>query len=155
MLILALSACEPEAPPAYDADDLAAEIASYTDWGQVADWEGVRPSCDGAHGDYVQIWLNDVALADVEDEHDTFSEGAVLVKEGYQDAGVTKKGLDAMRKVADYDPAAGDWFWGHYGEEGEPIATGHVSGCVGCHESGGDYVRFLGSEVVTSLGECP
>jgi hypothetical protein len=155
MLLLAVLACATETAAPYDADALAAELEGYEAWSQASDWAGVRPSCDGAHGAYVQIWLNDVALRDVEEGHDTFSDGAVLVKEGYQDAGVTPKGLDAMRKAEGFAPDGGDWFWGHYGEEGDPVATGYVTGCLGCHESGRDFVRFLSSDVVTTHADCP
>ncbi|MFZ5480206.1 MAG: cytochrome P460 family protein [Myxococcota bacterium] len=155
MLALALLACEEEESVSFAAEDLDAELEDYEAWAQPPDWTGVRPSCDADHGEYVQLWLNAVALDDVEADRETFSEGAIFVIEGYQDEGLTVKGLDAIRKVPGYDPDNGDWFWGHYDEDHAPVATGRVTGCVGCHESGRDHVRFLGSAVVDSRIDCP
>jgi hypothetical protein len=143
MWLVALLACEDEEipPPLFDAERLDAELADYTLWEQVAPWEGVLSSCEAAHGAYVQVWLNDIARQDLTEGATTFSEGAIWVKEGYQDVGITSKGVDAMRKVEGWDPDAGDWFWGHYDDEGEPVIAGHVTGCVPCHAEGEDFVR--------------
>ena len=157
MGLLALLACgdEKTAAPLYDLAQLDAEMQDYEQWEQVAPWVGVRPSCDGAHGAYVQVWVNAVARADLEAGATTFSEGAIWVKEGYQDAGITPKGIDAMRKVEGWDSAAGDWFWGHYSDEGEPVASGHVSGCVPCHSDGVDFVLTVEAFVAETPSDCP
>ena len=133
-----------------DADAaLAAELWSdmdgYASWWQDAEWTGIQPSDDGTHGDYVQIWFN-TAVADTlgAAAGGDMPDGAILVKEGYDDeAGATVAGLTAMRKIAGYAPDGGDWFWAKFDPAtGEVLKAGEDDSCSGCHLAGQDYVRF-------------
>lgn len=143
MLLFLLGCDTPPALPAFDGEALKAEFEGYEEWEQLPDWVGIVPSCDGTHGDFVQIWLNRIALADVDAGASTFSEGALWIKEGYQQADGVSKGLAVMRKVPGFNEDGGDWFWGRYDEDGAEIESGLISGCVGCHASGTDHVRVL------------
>jgi len=91
----------------------------------------------------VQIWLNTGALDTVEAAAgDTMPTGAILVKEGYDDAaGSSLRAVTAMKKINNYNGSAGDWFWAQFDGDGNVSAAGKVSSCISCHESGQDYVR--------------
>jgi hypothetical protein len=131
------------------------EIQGYESWNQAPDWTGIQPSCDGTHGPYVQIWYNDEAASLVDGSATTASEGAIFVKEAYDEDATTLKSIAAAQKTAGFDPDHGDWYSGMFSPEGEASQKGSVAGCYGCHEAGTDYTLFLSSPVVTSLEDCP
>ncbi len=126
------------------AASLWTEIADHASWEQVSGWEGIQPSTDGTHGDYVQIWVNpDAAATLAAAAGGEMPDGAVIVKEGYADgAGASVNAVTAMKKIAGYAPDAGDWFWAAYDTEGNVMTAGQSSSCVDCHALGQDYVRF-------------
>ncbi|MCB9780912.1 MAG: cytochrome P460 family protein [Alphaproteobacteria bacterium] len=126
------------------AQALWTEIDGYEGWSQTADWIGIQPSVDGTHGDYVQIWANTTAYGTITGGGGgDMPDGAVLVKEGYDDeTGSTLTGITVMKKVDGFDADNGDWFWAKYQADGTIELYGSVSGCSGCHSSGQDYVQF-------------
>lgn len=128
------------------AEALWTAIDGYQDWSQTVDWEGVQPSEDGTHGAYVQIWLDDLANGTVEAAAGSdMPGGAILVKEGYDDAeGATLKAITVMQKIDGYDADNGDWFYGRYDADGGILIAGQdaIDSCAGCHASGQDSVRY-------------
>ena len=131
------------------AEDAAAvdvwdEIQGYEEWEQHADWTGIVASEDGTHGDYVSIWMNDIAASAINaGDGGEMPEGAILVKEGYLDAeGTEFKGLTVMKKEAGWGDSG--WFWAKYDPENPDPAqlAGEVSACSGCHAGGQDSVLF-------------
>ena len=149
LLSLLLSAC------GTDADALWDDIQGYASWTQSADWTGVKPSCDGTHGPYVQVWYDDGAASLVDGSATEASDGGTLVKEAYDDDGTTVKSITVMQKQAGFDADHGDWYWAMYSRSGEVSQSGSASGCYGCHEAGADYVLFVSSPAVASLDDCP
>lgn len=141
MLILLSLACSTGAAPGGDTGDtlaeLDAELEGYESWGQLADWEGVVPSDDGTHGSHVEIWLNDAAMDTIDAAAgDDMPDGAILAKQGYNDADGTDLGnLTVMYKTG------GEWFWASWAADGSLNMAGDLSGCTGCHSSGQDMVR--------------
>ena len=123
--------------------DLQELIDGYESWQQSEVWTGVQASPDGTHGDYVQIWQNDLALGS-EDEAEA-AEGSILVKRGYDDeAGEQAKAwVTVMWKVSGYDKEHGDWFWFQLQDDGSVAAQGAASGCYSCHTPGSDYRLYL------------
>ena len=125
------------------AEALWSSMSGYSSWNQLKDWTGVVLSADGTHGDYVQIWANDAAY-DAILKGDAMPDGAILVKEGYDDDGGTSlKGLTAMQKIDGYDADNGDWFWAQFdADSGAASSAGALSGCYGCHSAYSEYVAF-------------
>lgn len=143
-------------PVVFTGDDLLDAIEGYEDWAQPTGWEGAQPSCDGTHGNYVEIWTNTLTTDALAAHADPLPDGATLVKQGYEDDRNTPKNLTVMRKLSGFDPDHGDWFWGQYDAEGNELASGAVTGCADCHAaSAGDYVLFPQSVVVGDLAMCP
>ena len=68
------------------AEDLWLEVNKYDNWQQHNEWLGIKPSIDGTHGDYVQIWFNDIAFSDIEHSAEYLSGNAIIIKEGYSDS---------------------------------------------------------------------
>lgn len=126
------------------AAELWGEIEGYESWDQVDPWTGYQPSADGTHGEYVQIWLNDEAVASYED--DSAATGSVLVKKGYADPeGADPYGnLTVMLKPEDTTsvPATG-WLWVSFASDGTFSKAEDDAGCAGCHASGSDYRRMV------------
>ena len=127
------------------ASMLWAEISGYSSWVQHEQWEGVVSSDDGTHGAYVQIWFNEPVEQTVAGQGtDTMPDGAILVKEGYDDAaGTPVNGVTAMKKIPGFAPENGDWFWASYEPDGTVKSSGSVAFCIGCHAVGQDSVRFV------------
>jgi len=124
------------------AEDLWGEIADYESWNQLEGWEGIVPS-ESTHGASVQIWLNDLA-AEALANGETVPDGGILVKEGFNDAeGTDPKAITVMKKIADYNADAGDWFWGAYDVDGTVSVSGKADFCISCHASGDDYLVFV------------
>ncbi len=156
--LLLLVACPTTDKTAIDfnSDDLLVEIEGYETWAQPTGWSGPAPSCDGTHGPLVDIWTNAVAADALAAGTNPLPDGATLIKQGYDEDGVTPRNLTVMRKLTGFDPDNGDWFWGQYDADGAELASGAVSGCTGCHgASVGDYVLFPESPVVADVAECP
>lgn len=154
LLLAACSGGEDTEPTSSDTDtldtsdadvqlalELEALIDGYTGWQQLEAWTGIVYSEDGTHGDYVQIWYNDVAFDTVETGGGGgMADGAILVKQGYSDEdGTQKNNLTVMWKNSEYAGSTG-WFWANWSSEGVLNAYGEPNGCVSCHASGQDYV---------------
>ena len=116
-------------------DEVWAVIDGYEGWTQTPSWVGVQPGT-GPHGDHVQIWWNDDAVAAYEAATPTLPVGAALVKESYDNAdGATVSTITAMWKE---DETA--WTWAKLDGDGALDEAGALSACSGCHESGTDSV---------------
>ncbi|MBM4369957.1 MAG: cytochrome P460 family protein [Deltaproteobacteria bacterium] len=151
ILLTALGCASDEA----DAEALWEEIQGYDGWAQLEAWAGVKASCDGTHGPYVQIWHDDGAATLVEGDVAIAPDGATLVKEAYESDASTLKSVAVMQKRDGYDADNGDWFWAMYGADGSVSQAGSLSGCYGCHASGTDHVLYTSSTPVDDPGECP
>lgn len=150
-LLAALGCASDEA----EAEALWTEIQGYEGWAQLEAWAGVKASCDGTHGPYVQIWHDDGAATLVEDGEPVAPDGATVVKEAYDDDAGTIRSVSVMQKREGYDPGNGDWFWAMYGADGSVSQAGSLSGCYGCHEGGADYVLYTSSTPVDAPEDCP
>ena len=84
------------------------------------------------HGALLTSYVNDVALAGINDKVGTLANGSIIVKENY----MPNKMLGAvtvMYRVGGYDPNGGDWFWAKYKADGAIAKEGKVDGCINCH----------------------
>jgi hypothetical protein len=121
------------------ADEIWAEIADWTSWELPAGWTDT-PVESATHNGYVVTYFNDT-LAGWDTTGDA-PEGSISVKEGYASADSTElNNVMVMKKIPDYAPDAGDWFWATYAPDGEVKSSGSPSACTGCHAaSPTDYV---------------
>lgn len=114
----------------------------YRAWQRAPGYEGREPS-RAAHGEAVEIFVNDVVAADLASTTPIrqWSEGAVIVKDGYD-------GGDLVL-VAVMEKSGGEWFWAEYDEDGDTLFSGAPDLCTGCHRIGDDFVRafFFPTEV--------
>lgn len=121
-----------------------AEIEGYTAWPQASGFEGILPSTS-VHGEFVQIWLNDAALAAVA-AGSALPDGAIIVKEDYPDeSGASVNAISVLKKIDGYNTERSDLFWAQYDTDGEIRVSGDPEGCYQCHEStdtDGDGVTF-------------
>lgn len=108
----------------------------YRSWERAPGYPGRTPS-SAAHGDAVEIFINDV-LADAlaGGKLGAWPEGSRIVKDGYEDG--EPHLVAAMEKRAD------GWFWAEYDPDGEVNYSGAPKVCTNCHGSGADYVRAFG-----------
>ena len=110
------------------------QAADYRSWTRAPGHEERLPS-RAAHGDSVDVFINDVIVAALADE--TTSEwpvGSIIVKDGYD--GDDLKFVAGMEKLP-----SGEWFWVEYNGEGDTLFSGAPTICTGCHEIGDDGVR--------------
>lgn len=152
---LLLGACGPKGID-YTGYDLEAEIRDHEFWPQQASWAGIRASCDGDHGAYVQIWLNynadDALLAG----EDPLPPGSIIVEEIYDIDGTTLLSMVAQRKLDGYDPSHGDWFWGEFQADYEEIQSGNLAACSDCHATARtDYLPYLDAPIAMTPEDCP
>ena len=135
-----------ESPDVILAREYLEEFSDFETWAQDPLWEGVHPS-QSAHGAAVQIWLNDLAIASLENG-EPYPDGAAIIKEGYVDEeGSQRKALTLMVKQEGFAPESGDWFWASYSDTDEVQTAGSPEFCVSCHAaSSSDYVLFVEEE---------
>lgn len=132
---LALSACRQNDDPAA-ADELYARVAAddYRGWERAPGYDARTPS-DAPHSDQVEIFVNDVMAAALEEEGlDAWPTGSIVAKDGYADDG-TLELTALMEKRED------GWFYAEYGADGTAKYSGQPAICVDCHASGSDAVR--------------
>jgi len=106
----------------------------YHDWARAPGYE-TRRSSRAAHGDSVDIYVNDV-LAQVlaSGQHEThWPTGSIIVKDGFD--GSEQQLTAVMEKRPDA------WYWAEFDDAGDPNYSGHPSLCIDCHRSGSDFVR--------------
>lgn len=111
--------------------------AEYRTWDRAPGYPDRRPS-GSAHGDAVEIFINDVlaeALAAGEPLTE-WPEGSLIVKDGFEDGEPLL--VAAMEKRED------GWFFAEYDVDGEASYSGSPKVCTDCHGSGADYVRAFG-----------
>jgi hypothetical protein len=89
------------------------------------------------------VWVNEAAAASYDEillgggdagVH-AMPDGAVVVKELYADRACTA--VDrwvAMKKIAGFDPAHGDWFWQDVSAAAKVNTEGVLPSCSDCHE---------------------
>jgi hypothetical protein len=99
-------------------------------------YEGTQP-----HGAYLTTYVNDIALAAIQEGKKEFPQGSIIVKENYT-GGKELAAITVMYKVEGYNPSGGDWYWLKYKADGSVDASGKVGGCIDCHraQSGQDWV---------------
>lgn len=94
-----------------------------------------RTASSAPHGDSVDVFVNAlIATTLTSGQHPTaWPVGSIIVKDGF--AGGVQTLVAAIEKRSD------GWFWAEYHPDGSVLASGHPSGCIGCHSSGSDFVR--------------
>ncbi|TVQ95752.1 MAG: hypothetical protein EA398_17155 [Deltaproteobacteria bacterium] len=130
---------EPSSPEA----DLIRDQLRAADYAQTfaraPGWESPRqPEAGGAHGPFIDIYINSVvadALAG-EDALDRWPDGALIVKDGWDDAeGEVHLYFAFMERRPE------GWFWGEYRGDGSLVAAGvDEPRCANCHSAGQDSV---------------
>ena len=111
---------------------------------EYADWTRLNPQknfIQSAHPTAKDVYVNAVGRDAALERAFPFPEGSELVKESVDVDTLTITVLTAMRKVAGFDPANGDWQYGMFermddgsfgGMWAEAGAEMHLM-CVGCH----------------------
>ena len=111
-------------------DAMDAEAAGYNAWSQTTNWNGVVSTPGGVHGESVQIWWSpDAYNTVVAQAGGDMPEGALIVKEGYDNAGGSS--LKAVTYMWKKD---GDWFWVGKSAAGNVASAGYgIAECADCH----------------------
>ncbi len=103
----------------------------------------LMPSAGGPHGDWVDIYVNDViteAIASGESLSE-WPEGSLIVKDGWNDEEGTDLKYIALMEKRD----GGEWFWAEYHPDGRVFVSGlDRKACSDCHSSGEDQVLAFG-----------
>lgn len=134
------SSSEPASPftivePSSETQEVFDEIDGYGSWGQFAATTS-RPQSEGHMNMYVESYYNDVAGAAMEAGTLPLPDGAILVKEAYEDtSAASPMALTIMSK------REGSWYWAQvtpdgqlFAMDGMPLEGREVSMCIGCHQ---------------------
>ncbi|MCA9635665.1 MAG: cytochrome P460 family protein, partial [Myxococcales bacterium] len=122
----------------------AVQAAEYRTWARPPGaYEMPLTPARSPHGDFVDIYINDVVAQALAAETGTLTawpEGSIIVKDGWGDA----EGTD-LRFLAIMEKRANGWYWEEFvGDLAEPEFSGVPDVCVDCHVSGEDFVRAFG-----------
>jgi hypothetical protein len=111
---------------------------------EYADWVRLNPQKNfiaSAHPTAKDIYANEAAAQAVRSATFPFPAGSELVKESLDTTTLTVNVITAMRKIAGFDPANGDWQYGMFerGADGTfggmwiEVGTDMHAMCVTCH----------------------
>jgi hypothetical protein len=109
-----------------------------------AEWTRLNPQKNfitSAHPTAKDVYVNDAGSAAALERSFPFPEGSELVKESTDVDTLMVSVITAMRKVAGFDPANGDWQYGmfermddgSFGGMWADVGTEMHQMCVGCH----------------------
>lgn len=116
------------------AEELWGELQGYESWGRFDNQSATPVLSDDHSGNYVVSYYDEALLGWALSGE--APDGGISVKEVYSAPDDTSPvALTVMKKVAGYDPEAGDWFWAWYAMDGTVQAAGAVSSCSGCHSA--------------------
>jgi len=130
-------------PEASSVWEYITQADPYLNWAFYPPKDGLYPSmrrgltpAKNPHGAYLKLYGNETAIQTAKEAHDKpMPHGAILVIEDYDKDKVTLKSVMSIYKVAGYNPAEGDWFWGRYGPDGRVMDSGKVESCIECHRT--------------------
>lgn len=116
------------------------EQADYRDSWELWPGLGERYPASEPHGKLLTTYLNPVALEAVMANEVPLPNGAIIMKENYNEDGSFFEDT-VMYKVEGYNPEHNDWFWLQVGADGSML-EGKVEGCQACHGTlrANDYV---------------
>lgn len=131
---LLLASCgEDQDPEAARAFWERIQAEDYRSWPRAPNHEERVPS-RSAHGDAVDVFINQIVVDALADETTSFwPTGSIIVKDGYED--------DELIFVAGMEKLETDWFWVEFNGEGDTLFSGAPTICTGCHRIGDDWVR--------------
>ncbi len=98
-------------------------------------------SANSPHGKLFSTYLNDTAVIDLNAGNSQFSDGAVIVKDNY-DENKQLASVTVMYKIKGYSAETGDWFWAKFTPDWQPETMGKITACIECHaqNSANDYI---------------
>jgi hypothetical protein len=137
---LGLAGCGSE--PTDEAEQILADLQAqgYRSFARAPGWETPRLPSTGHHGNFVDIYINDVmeAAVDAGWPAGPAPEGAVIVKDGWSDPeGEILHQIAVMKK----GEGGEEWFYAEYTGNGKSLEAGEdYEECLGCHAAGHDYV---------------
>jgi hypothetical protein len=141
LLVFALVGCADEEPTSPEADAIRdrLEAQDYRQtYARAPGWEMPRaPAAGGPHGDFVDIYVNEVVQAalDAGEALDRWPDGSVIVKDGWEEDAQTLLFLAFMERRPE------GWFWGEYRGDGSLVAGGiDDPKCGPCHSAAPDSV---------------
>lgn len=127
------------------SDSSSAGVTAFLKGAGFLDWKTKQAApidSVSAHASKTQTYFDDAAGSAAKAGQNPLPKGSVIVKSIYEADGTTLRGHALMAKVA--DGSGGDtwlWFEGFLPDYANPYyGVGH-STCVGCHQSGTDFVR--------------
>ncbi len=108
---------------------------SYRAWDRAPGYPTRRAS-NAAHGNAVDIFVNDVAASAIAANAPltAWPDGTLIVKDGYGSGG-------DLKLVAAIEKRKDGWFWVEWDASGDSSYSGKPSTCIDCHASGQDQVR--------------
>ncbi len=109
----------------------------YNTWARAPGYETRKPT-NAPHSDLVDIFVNTTMGDAITAGAQTFPEGSLIVKDGYDSGG----GHDI---VAVMEKVNGAWYWAEYPADGNGEAdySGVPEICTDCHAPGRDFVRLF------------
>ena len=132
LVVLAWAAQKPPKADATDFYNYITKTSPYQKWALWPGHEAMHPG-QSPHGAFLKIYVNKPAHEAIVKKLKVMPDGAIIVKENYDQDKKTLVAITPMYKVKGFNPEAGDWFWAEYGPKGEMMASGKVQACIDCH----------------------
>ena len=143
-LLLASCASEVEVtePCRVLGDVHADELPGWLEDGCYRSWDAESGVLQATKSDgHAQVFINPLLSESLTDGNETHPVGSAAVRVMYLEDQETVWGYALSVKMNKGEAA--DWFWfEHFGHHDEPKTSGFgVSGCIGCHSEGVDFVQ--------------
>lgn len=108
------------------------KIRGFKTWSNPPGFEDLTEG-DSVHGDYVRIYANATAIADMAN----LPTGSIVVKEGFHDDQGDLKAITVMERIDGFSEDSGNWFFSRFDTAGNASKINSTS-CIRCHRKADD-----------------
>lgn len=131
-----------EDPDIVEAEALLADVEAddYHSFDRMTGWDApLLEASTPHHGEFIDIYVNDVLKVAVDGDGPPFPDGSIVVKEGFSDADGT-----TLFQIAIMQKQGTEWFYAEYSADGEAEEAGVDNAeCLECHTTGTDHLLSL------------
>lgn len=131
-----------EDPDVVEAEALLADVEAddYHSFDRMTGWEVAHVEASTPfHGDFIDIYVNDILKTAVDGDGPPFPDGSIVVKEGFTTSDAT-----TLFAIAIMEKQGTEWFYAEYSPDGEVEDAGiDTAECLECHTTGTDHLLSL------------
>lgn len=138
-----ISGCSTPTTPstADDSVHLKGIVDEYKNYTKIND---TRVKSNQHGGIFVNTLINKTGIDSFRNKKYPYSEGSIVIKEGFDTETSDLSKIYVMKKIKGYDPQNGDWLYAVTDPSGKVQMSGKIQMCISCHVAGKDKDYVFG-----------